>query len=47
MLVTEAEGAGEKAANFSVDAFHFPASEPGLVMSNRPGARTCLVSANL
>ena len=30
ILVTEAEGAGEHAANFSVDAFHPSAGEPGL-----------------
>jgi hypothetical protein len=33
ILVAEAEGAGEQAANFSVDAFHPSAGEPGFVVA--------------
>ena len=33
ILVAEAEGAGKEAADFPVDALHFPAGEPGLVVS--------------
>ena len=33
ILVTEAEGAGEQAANFSIDAFHPSAGEPGFVVA--------------
>ena len=30
IMITEAEGAGEQAADFSVDALHFSAGEPCL-----------------
>jgi len=33
ILVTEAEGAGEQAADFSVDAFHPSTGEPGFVIA--------------
>ena len=33
ILVAEAEGAGEQAADFSVDALHFSTGEPGLVIA--------------
>ena len=36
ITVTEAEGASEQAADFSVDAFHFCAGEPGLVIAKDP-----------
>jgi hypothetical protein len=36
ILVTEAEGAGEQAADFAVDAFHFSAGEPGFVIAQDP-----------
>jgi hypothetical protein len=33
IMVAEAEGAGEQAADFSVDAFHPSTGEPGLVIA--------------
>ena len=36
ILVAKAEGAGEQAADFSVDAFHFSAGEPGPVIAKDP-----------
>ena len=33
VLVTEAEGAGEQATDFSVDAFHFSTGQPGSVVA--------------
>ena len=36
ITVSEAEGAGEQAADFSVDAFHLCTGEPGLVKAQDP-----------
>ena len=37
IMVAEAEGAGEQAADFSVDAFHLSTGEPGLIIAkDRP-----------
>jgi len=33
IMIAEAESAGEQAADFSVDAFHFSTREPGLVIA--------------
>jgi hypothetical protein len=32
-MVAEAESAGEQAADFSVDAFHFSTGQPGFVVA--------------
>ena len=36
IMVAEAKGVGEQAADFSVDTFHFSTGEPGLVIAQDP-----------